>query len=484
MLAVIGIGFVCYRVLAPFLAAIAWAIVFAVAFQKPWSFLERRMPRYRGFAAALMTLAVAVGVLAPVGLLVGMLANQVAGEATRVTTSLNAQSVRSFADFVALPKVAHLLDDARIRSGISSEDFQKLAAGVATRVSSAAGALSGELVLGLFDSLVTVLLAIFLLFFLFRDGQRMAAATIELLPTNALAPHGPTLRRQSWQVLRLDAADDENKGSPVMKPEHCRLVASVGFVAFLTLIPRPAGAAAVAPSLGQAATYAVLGTNPIPTVGTVTCTTSTINGDVGSTFSSVTNTGCTINGAVIAPVPGGVVTDFNNAYAALDSANPVCAGVIPTTSATLAPGVYCSAAGSTLGAGVIFTLNGTASDVWVFKIGTSGTGGLTGNSFQVVMGGAALPCNVYWRTAQAATLTDSSFVGTILAGSAITLTRGSYLGRALAGTDVTVTSEAPLTFAGCSAATVAIPALSVRTMLMLVVILALLGVAAIRKFSP
>src|ERR1044071_1058741 len=144
-----------------------------------------------------------------------------------------------------------------------------------------------------------------------------------------------------------------------MKPEHSRFAASVGCVAFLALLPHPAGAAAVAPSLGQAATYAVLGTNPIPTVGTVTCTTSTINGDVGSTFSSITNTGCTINGAVIAPVPGGVVTDFNNAYAALDGANPVCDGVIPTTSATLAPGVYCSAAGTTLGAGVIFTLNGT-----------------------------------------------------------------------------------------------------------------------------
>jgi len=61
LLAALGVGFVCYRVLAPFLAAIAWAIVLAVAFQKPWSFLERRMPRHRNLAAALLTLAIAAG---------------------------------------------------------------------------------------------------------------------------------------------------------------------------------------------------------------------------------------------------------------------------------------------------------------------------------------------------------------------------------------------------------------------------------------
>jgi hypothetical protein len=87
----------------------------------------------------------------------------------------------------------------------------------------------------------------------------------------------------------------------------------------------------------------------------------------------------------------------------------------------------------------------------VFWVGTGGLGALTLTSAQVVMGGAALACNVYWKTAQAATLTDSSFVGTVLAGSAVTMTRGSWVGRALARTDATITDAAPLTFAGCSA---------------------------------
>jgi predicted PurR-regulated permease PerM len=186
LLAVLGIGFVCYRVLSPFLGAIAWAIVLVVAFQKPWSFLERRLPRHRSLAAALLTLVIAVGVLVPVGLLVGVLTNQIITAATKITTSLSAGDVRSFSDFVALPKVARVLDDARTWAGISPEAFEKLTSGIGTRVAAAAAALSGRLVLGMFDATITVLLVIFLLFFLFRDGQRMAAAAIDLLPTDAV----------------------------------------------------------------------------------------------------------------------------------------------------------------------------------------------------------------------------------------------------------------------------------------------------------
>jgi hypothetical protein len=231
-----------------------------------------------------------------------------------------------------------------------------------------------------------------------------------------------------------------------------QLLVRLGFATFLLVSP-PVLAVAVAPPLNTAASYTILGTNSVPTAGTVTCTgaASTINGDVGSTFTSITNSGCTITGAVIAPVPGSVVTDFNNAYSALDSLNPSCDAAVPAASATLAPGVYCSAAATTLGAGVVFTLSGTATDVWVFKIGTGGTGALTGNSFTVLMAGTAQACNVYWGTAGAVTMTTSDFQGTLLSGDAITMTGGSYVGRAMATTDVTVTDTTPITFAGCTA---------------------------------
>jgi Ice-binding-like len=211
--------------------------------------------------------------------------------------------------------------------------------------------------------------------------------------------------------------------------------------------PMAAQAAATAPALGSAGSFAVLSAAP-GGGGAVTCTNGTITGDVGSSglAASVVQTSCTINGSVIAPVSAQVVADFNTAYAAY-AAIP-CDQTLTGTLAgvTLTPGVYCFDAAATL-TGTL-TLKGPSTATWIFKIGTSGTGALTGTNFSVVMaGGATAPCNVNWWVAQAATMTTSNFIGTILAGAAITLTGGTFSGNVLAGDAVTITGT---TLVGCA----------------------------------
>ena len=205
---------------------------------------------------------------------------------------------------------------------------------------------------------------------------------------------------------------------------------------------------AQAPSLGSAASFAVLGgTN-------VTCTApGVIAGDVGVSPGSAvpfTNTGCTIAGGT---PPG---TDaaaglarpvFLSAWGTLgvDGGHGVaCNEIITGTLAgvTRPPGVYCLSSEAKTG---ILTLDGLTNPngIWIFKVAAA----LTGNSFQVVMANGAQPCNVYWSVGNAVTLTDSQFQGTILAGDAtlgsITITRGSLIGRALA--NVAVTLSGPTT---------------------------------------
>jgi len=188
--------------------------------------------------------------------------------------------------------------------------------------------------------------------------------------------------------------------------------------------------------------------------GAVTCTNTppptTISGDVGSSggAASVVNTGCTINGAIVAPVSAQVLADFNSAYDGL--AGVPCDQFLTGTLAgvTLTPGVYCFAAAAAL-TGTL-TLSGPADATWLFKIGTSGTGALTGTDFKVVMSGGADPCNVTWWVAEAATMTTSNFIGTILAGAGITVTSGgvgTFNGRALAKAGVTITGG---TLTGCT----------------------------------
>jgi len=220
-------------------------------------------------------------------------------------------------------------------------------------------------------------------------------------------------------------------------------------VAVLAAVSPMAAQAATAPGLGLAGNFAVLSAAPAGG-GAVTCTNGTITGDVGSSglAASVVQTSCTISGSIIAPVSAQVVADFNTAFAAY-AAIP-CTQTLTGTlaSVTLGPGVYCVDAVAKTGT---LTLSGPASGVWIFKVAavpatTPPTGALTGTNFSVVMAGGGLPCNVNWQVAQAATMTDSQFVGTILAGAAITLTRGTFSGNILAGAAVTITGT---TLTGC-----------------------------------
>jgi hypothetical protein len=208
-----------------------------------------------------------------------------------------------------------------------------------------------------------------------------------------------------------------------------------------------AAQAATAPNLGSAANFAVL-------AGTaVTCTHSTVTGDVGVyPGTAVTETGCHIAGTIHAgdAAAQAASADFLSAYAALALVN--CDFTLTTldVSQTLStPGVYCFDAAATA-TGVVLTLDGPADGIWIFKVGTSGTGALTGTNFSVVMASGTQPCNVDWWVAQAATMTDSTFVGTILAGAAITITRGTFTGDALAKAAVTMTGT---NLVGCAGGT-------------------------------
>jgi len=113
---------------------------------------------------------------------------------------------------------------------------------------------------------------------------------------------------------------------------------------------------------------------------------------------------------------------------------------------TLAPGTYCIDDVAKTGT---LTLTGPRNGIWIFKIGSGGTGALTGTNFSVVMAGGGQACNVTWWVAEAATMTTSLFKGTILAGAAITIeTGGVFAGRALARAAVTMTGASVI---GCGA---------------------------------
>jgi hypothetical protein len=240
-----------------------------------------------------------------------------------------------------------------------------------------------------------------------------------------------------------------------------RLVAIVSFAALLFVAPFHAALAA--PDLTS---FAVLG-GPA-----VTLTGSTVNGNVGS-LGAYTNTGSTVIGTLYQGVTAQqAYNDFVGEYAAL--AATLCDHTISGAAFTgdlalagaltidglshtgpLVPGVYCFEAAAAF-TDATLTLAGSSNDIWIFKIGTGGTGGaLTGTGFSVVMSDGSQPCpnNVFWWVAEAATLTTSNFLGTILAGAAITVDGTTFNGNALAKAAVTLTG----TTIGCIPWNVPVP---------------------------
>lgn len=183
---------------------------------------------------------------------------------------------------------------------------------------------------------------------------------------------------------------------------------------------------------------------PVLANAAVTCTNGSFTGDVGTFLAAptgaVTETSCAVSGTVHVGDASAkeAFSSFLISYAALARKQSDSCAVLTGTLAgvTLSPGLYCFDAAATVTG--LLTLNGPESGVWIFKIGTT-TGALTGTNFSMVMTGGGRPCNVVWWVAEAATMTTSTFLGSILAGAAITMTGGTMTGNALAKADLTTT---------------------------------------------
>lgn len=152
---------------------------------------------------------------------------------------------------------------------------------------------------------------------------------------------------------------------------------------------------------------------------------------------AVTQTGCIVDGTVHAADAAAerAYLDFVNRYNALRDQPPACDATLTGTLAgeVLTPGVYCVDAVAKSGT-LILDAQGNPNASWTFLV----NGALEATNFNVVMINGGDTCNVEWWVRDAATLTTSTFIGTILAGAAITVTGGSFHGNAYAKAAVTV----------------------------------------------
>lgn len=213
--------------------------------------------------------------------------------------------------------------------------------------------------------------------------------------------------------------------------------------------------AQVAPPLGQAGTFAVLGGSAVTNTGP-----SSVVGDLGiSPGSSITGfpPGSVSGGVIHAndAVASGAQSDVAVAYVNL-AGQPSDVNLTGQDlgGLTLTSGVYTFNSSAQLTGTLTLDAQGDPAAVFVFQIGSTLT---TASASQVVVINGGANCSVFWQVGSSATLgTATAFVGNILALTSITLTTGATSsGRLLARNGaVTLDSNNVEVCAACSIITV------------------------------
>jgi hypothetical protein len=209
---------------------------------------------------------------------------------------------------------------------------------------------------------------------------------------------------------------------------------------------------ATAPTLGTAASFAVLAGSTVTNTGA-----TGVNGNLGvSPGSAVTGfppgvvTGGTIHAgdAVAAQAQSDATTAYNSL------AGQHCDFSLTGQDLggkTLVPGVYCFSSSAQLTGALTLNGQGNPNAVFVFQIGTTLT---TASNASVLLINGAQSCNVFWQVGSSATLgTTTSFAGTILALASNTLDTGAIVnGRALARTGAVTLDTNQISSSVCGSA--------------------------------
>lgn len=240
-------------------------------------------------------------------------------------------------------------------------------------------------------------------------------------------------------------------------PRWFRCVLSV---AVLTAVPSQGVFAAVAPSLGTAESFAVLGASTVTNTGP-----TVITGDLGlSPGTSITGfpPGTVVGGTTHATdeVAQQAQSDATAAY--INLAGQACTTTfdVPTDvgGLTLVPGIYCFASSAQLTGALTLDAEGDADAVWIFKTGSTLT---TASSASVALINGAQNCNVFWQVGSSATLgTSTRFVGHVLALTSITLTTNARVSGSVLARNGAVTLDSNTVSTSVCAAGSAAPTLS------------------------
>lgn len=168
--------YLCARILVPFINVIAWSLVLAISFYPVYERLLRRTRR-PSLSALLTTLLVVFTILIPLLFVAAIAVNELVNLRGYVE-----QAFSGGFELKVLTPVRNLAEWLSRRLGLQSSRAMETLAEHASQIGQVAATYALAFAANLTGAIVSFVFIMFTIFFLFRDGARMAARVPDYLP--------------------------------------------------------------------------------------------------------------------------------------------------------------------------------------------------------------------------------------------------------------------------------------------------------------
>jgi predicted PurR-regulated permease PerM len=176
------LGGALFLILRPFLVPILWSMLLALLLFPAQQALGRRLGGRHALTALLLTLLTTIVLIAPLPLLAVAFAQQARDLFGRVQRVVAESGISGAGDLLEIPIVSRAIRWASSIAPVDAEQIHGwLMSGLQTLLQGLV-AVSGAFVVGALNALVALAIVLFLLFFFLRDGDRMLATVVRLIP--------------------------------------------------------------------------------------------------------------------------------------------------------------------------------------------------------------------------------------------------------------------------------------------------------------
>lgn len=181
----IGGLYLLFIILAPFLPAIGWAAVIAIATYPLYRRLQARLGKRPNLSAALMTIVVFLVILVPTSVIMTMLVKEVVRAERALVAMLERGGYGNLDEILRHPMLLPWIERLTDWVSLTGMDFRAALADGAKIVLAWLAANFGAVIKNLFLFIFQLFLIVVALFFVYRDGQRAERAFWAALPMSA-----------------------------------------------------------------------------------------------------------------------------------------------------------------------------------------------------------------------------------------------------------------------------------------------------------